>query len=202
MRTSGSCVGEIRARSGSGRPLDAHRGVRQRIVALTSCGSHTRNARTCVSMCDVDESDDQPLGYLMYRVMAALRPQAAAALGPLGIGLPELVCMRILSVNPGLTSAELARDNHVSAQAMNQVLHGLQDRGAVTRPASTPPGRPLPAQLTRQGKALLKRAEAAIHPADQRVLTHLTAQEQRQLKRLLFKAGKRATDQSVDADAR
>lgn len=153
-------------------------------------------------MCDVDESDDQSLGYLMYRVMAALRPQAAAALGPLGIGLPELVCMRILSVNPGLTSAELARDNHVSAQAMNQVLHGLQDRGAVTRPASTPPGRPLPAQLTRQGKALLKRAEAAIHTADEQVLTRLTEPEQRQLKRLLFKAGKRSTDQSADTDAR
>jgi DNA-binding MarR family transcriptional regulator len=153
-------------------------------------------------MCDVDESDDQPLGYLMYRVMAALRPQAVAALRPLGISLPEVVCMRILSVNPGLTSAELARDNHVSAQAMNQVLHGLQDRGAVTRPASTPPGRPLPTQLTRQGKALLKRAEAAIHTADQRVLSHLTAQEQCQLKRLLFKAGKPATDRSDDADAR
>ena len=91
----------------------------------------------CVSMCDVDESDDQPLGYLMYRVMRALRPQAVAALGPLGIGLPELVCMRILSANPGLTSAELARDNHVSAQAMNQVLNGLQDRGAITRPSSS-----------------------------------------------------------------
>jgi DNA-binding MarR family transcriptional regulator len=162
--------------------------------------AHSKH-RDCVSMCDVDESDDQPLGYLMYRVMRALRPQAAAALGPLGIGLPELVCMRILSANPGLTSAELARDNHVSAQAMNQVLNGLQDRGAITRPSSTP-GRPQPAQLTRQGKALLKRAEAAIHTADQQVLTHLTAQEQHQLKRLLFKAGKRATDQSDDADAR
>jgi DNA-binding MarR family transcriptional regulator len=169
--------------------------VRPRIDRLSA----TARARTCVSMCDVDESDDQPLGYLMYRVMAALRPQAAAELRPLGIGLPELVCMRILSLNPGLTSAELARDNHVSAQAMNQVLNGLQDRGAVTRPTSTP-GRPQPAQLTRQGKALLKRAETAIHAADERVLTNLTAQEQRQLKQLLFLAGRRATDQSVNAD--
>jgi DNA-binding MarR family transcriptional regulator len=153
-------------------------------------------------MCDVDESDDQPLGYLMYRVMTVLRPHAVAALGPLGISLPEVVCMQFLSVNPGLTSAELARDNHVSAQAMNQVMHALQDRGAVIRPASTPRGRPLPAQLTRQGKALLKRAEAAIHTADQRVLSQLTTEEQSQLKRLLFKAGQPATDQSADADAR
>jgi len=45
--------------------------------------ARTLETQDCVSMCDVDESDDQPLGYLMYRVMAALRPQAVAALRPL-----------------------------------------------------------------------------------------------------------------------
>jgi DNA-binding MarR family transcriptional regulator len=137
----------------------------------------------------MDSSDDQPLGYLMYRVMSVLRPQAAAELGPLGIGLPEVVCMRILSANPGLASADLARLTHVSAQAMNQVLLGLEERGAVTRPAAVSAGRPLPAQLTRDGEALLKRAEAAVRTADERILTHLTAREQQQLKQLLFKAG-------------
>lgn len=150
----------------------------------------------------MDQSDDQPLGYLMYRVMTVLRPQVAAELGPLGIGLPELVCMRILSIHPGLTSAELARDTHVSAQAMNQVLHGLEDRGAVTRPASIPLGRALPAQLTRQGKALLKRAETAVHAADERILIHLTPDEQRQLKHLLFVAGNRATEESEGPSTR
>jgi DNA-binding MarR family transcriptional regulator len=142
-------------------------------------------------MCDVDEADDQPLGYLMYRVMAVLRPEATAELAPLGVSFPELVCLRILAANPGLTSAELARDNRVSAQAMNQVLQGLESRGAVSRPGSVPAGRPLPAQLTRQGKALLKRAEAAVHVADQRALANLSADEQGQLRRLLFKAGNR-----------
>ena len=151
-----------------------------------------------VSMCAMDSPEQQPLGYLMYRVMSVLRPLAVAELGPLGIGLPEWICMRILSANPGLTSADLARNTNVSAQAMNQVLLGLEDRGVVTRRASTPPGRPLPAQLTRNGKALLKRAEAAIAEADERMLTHMTAEEQRQLKQLLFKAGSRAEGQSAD----
>ncbi len=83
------------------------------------------------------------------------------ALRPLGLGLPEFVCMRILDDDPGRTSAELARHTHVTAQAMNQVLQGLQDMGLVTRPATAPSGRALPAQLTRKGGALLKRAEAA-----------------------------------------
>ncbi|WP_156166522.1 MarR family winged helix-turn-helix transcriptional regulator [Mycobacterium haemophilum] len=145
-------------------------------------------------MCGMSQSHDEPLGYLLYRVMTVLRPQVAAELKPLDLGLPELVCMRILSMRPGLTSAELARGTNVSAQAMNQVLRGLEERGALTRPASTPAGRAMPAQLTSRGKALLKRAEEAVRVADQRILTHLTVDEQRHLKRLLYAVGARAGD--------
>ena len=37
--------------------------------------------------------------------------------------------MRILSMRPGRSSAELARDINVSPQAMNMVLRGLEERG-------------------------------------------------------------------------
>jgi DNA-binding MarR family transcriptional regulator len=140
------------------------------------------------------ESEDQPLGFLVRRLMARLRPQAAMALRPLGLGLPEFVCLRILDDNPGRTSAELARHTHVTAQAMNQVLQGLQDMGLVTRPATAPSGRALPAQLTRKGSALLKRAEAAIGDTDEQMLAHLSLAERRQLKQLLYRAGNPAAD--------
>jgi DNA-binding MarR family transcriptional regulator len=161
---------------------------------MVDCGQ-PRDACQHVGM---HRSDDEPLGFLLYRVMAALRPQVAAELKPLGLGLPEFVCMRILAKHPGLTSAELARGTNVSAQAMNQVLHTLEDRGALTRPASTPVGRAMPAQLTRRGKALLKRADAAVQSADQRILTRLTADQQRHLKQLLYAAGTRPVE---DRDA-
>jgi DNA-binding MarR family transcriptional regulator len=137
----------------------------------------------------MSEPEDQPLGYLVRRLMGRLRPQAVKALRPLGIGLPEFVCMRILDAYPGRTSAELARNTHVTAQAMNQVLQGLQDVGLVTRPATAPSGRALPAELTRKGKALLRRAEEAVDASDEQMLAHLSAAEQRQLKRLLYHAG-------------
>ena len=146
-----------------------------------------------VSMWGMSQSHEEPLGFLLYRVVAALRPQVAAELKPLGLSLPELVCMRILSMHPGLTSAELARGTNVSAQAANQVLHALEERGVLTRRASTPAGRAMPARLTRRGKALLTRAEAAVHVADQRILTRLTADEQRHLKQLLHAVGTRPT---------
>ena len=144
-------------------------------------------------MVDMSELEDQPLGYLLYRVMAALRPQVTAELRPLGLGLPEFVCMRILSMSPGRSSAELARDSNVSPQAMNLVLRGLQDIGAVTRPASVSSGRALPAQLTAAGKALLKRAEMAVRAADEQVLTDLTPTERHEFKRLLDAVGSKLT---------
>lgn len=142
----------------------------------------------------MSDYEDQPLGYLLYRVMSVLRPQMTAELGPTGLGLPEFVCLRILSMMPGQSSAELARNTNVSPQAMNLVLRGLQDMGAVSRPATVSSGRALPARLTSKGKAVLKRAETAVHVADDRLLGSLTPAERRELKRLLHAVGSQAGD--------
>jgi DNA-binding MarR family transcriptional regulator len=131
---------------------------------------------------------DQPLGFLIYRVTAVLQPIVAARLQPLGLTLPEFVCLRVLSTAPGQSNAELARYINVSPQAMNNVLRGLQDRGVVRRPASVASGRALPAELTADGAALLTRAEAVVHAADVAALANLRAEELHELKHLLARA--------------
>jgi DNA-binding MarR family transcriptional regulator len=135
------------------------------------------------------QAEDAPLGYLLYRAGAALRPEVSAALSPLGLTLPEFVCLRILSLSPGLSSAELSRHTNVTPQAMNTVLRKLENIGAVARPASVSSGRALPATLTDQGVALLKRAETLVRAADARILGRLTAAQQREFKRMLEKLG-------------
>jgi DNA-binding MarR family transcriptional regulator len=140
-------------------------------------------------MADMGLSDDAPLGYLLHRVGAALRPEVTSTLSPLGLTLPEFVCMRILSMHPGMSSAELSRFGNVTPQAMNAVLRRLEDMGAVARPESVPSGRALPATLTGQGRTLLKRAEAAVRTADARILAKLSAAEQREFKRMLEALG-------------
>src|SRR6478735_11391322 len=98
-------------------------------------------------------SEDPPLGYQLYRVHNALRAEVTpTVLDPLGLTFPQYICMRILSHFPDRSNAELARDTSVSPQAMNMVLRGLEERGLVSRPASVPAGRSLPASLTRQGE--------------------------------------------------
>lgn len=144
--------------------------------------------RQYVNMVDMTQ-DDAPLGYLLYRVATVLRPEVSVALSPLGLTLPEFVCLRILSMFPGMSSAELSRHAGVTPQAMNTVLRKLQDIGAVARPSSVSSGRALPATLTGQGRALLKRAEAAVRGADARILGKLTGTQQRVFKRMLEKLG-------------
>lgn len=142
-----------------------------------------------VNIVDMIQADDAPLGYLLYRVAAVLRPEVSAVLGPLGLTLPEFVCLRMISMFPGMSSAELSRHTNVTPQAMNTVLRKLEEVGAVARPASVSSGRALPATLTGQGRAVLKRAEGAVRAADARILSKLTESQQREFKRMLEKLG-------------
>lgn len=127
----------------------------------------------------------EPLGYLMFRAGAVMRPQVLAVLRPLGLGMPEFMCLRMLNENPGRTSAELARENNVSAQAMNQVLNGLQNVSLVSRPTVPASGRALPARVTVKGLAVLKRVESAIWAAENEMFGRLGAEDQGELRRIL-----------------
>ena len=142
-------------------------------------------------MLDMSEFlEDQPLGYLLYRVANTLRSEVTATvLEPLGLAFPQYICMRILSQFPDRSNAELARDTNVSPQAMNMVLRGLEERGLVTRPATVPSGRSLPAALTRDGKELLKRSDAGVRAAERRLMADLTDDQRREFKRTLVTLG-------------
>jgi DNA-binding MarR family transcriptional regulator len=134
--------------------------------------------------------DDQPLGYLLSRVMFALKTDVAATvLDPLEVAFPEYLCMRVLSKYPGQSNADLARALNVSPQAMNMVLRGLEDRGLVTRPASVSSGRSLPAQLTREGEDLLSRTDTGVRAAERRLMANLTDRERDDFRRILAMLG-------------
>ena len=134
--------------------------------------------------------NDQPLGYLLYRAHNALRSEVTTtALEPLGLAFPQYICMRILSRFPDRSNAELARDTNVSPQAMNMVLRGLEERGLVTRPTSVSSGRSLPAQLTGEGRELLRRTDAGVRAAERRVMADLSSEQRREFKEILLAIG-------------
>ncbi|MGV0643261.1 MarR family transcriptional regulator [Mycolicibacterium sp. XJ2546] len=134
--------------------------------------------------------EDQPLGYLLSRVANALRAEVTTTvLDPLGLAFPQYICMRMLSKYPGRSNAELARLMNVSPQAMNMVLRALEDRGLVTRPASVPSGRSLPAELTADGRDVLTRTDPGVREAEKRLMVNLTATQRREFKRILVALG-------------
>lgn len=134
--------------------------------------------------------EDQPLGYLLSRVANALRAEVTAAvLDPMGLAFPQYICLRILSKYPDRTNADLARYTNVTPQAMNMVVRRLEERGLVTRPASVPSGRSLPARLTREGEELLKRTDAGVRAAERKLMSGLTAEQRQEFKRVLVALG-------------
>ena len=137
-----------------------------------------------------DFLEDAPLGYLLSRVANALRTEVTTTvLDPLKLAFPQYICLRVLSKYPGRSNAELARDLDVSPQAMNMVLRGLEERGLVTRPATVPSGRSLPAHLTREGAELLKRTDAGVRAADRKLMANLSADQRREFKHILVALG-------------
>jgi len=137
-----------------------------------------------------DALDDLPLGYLLHRAATALRSEVTTSvLEPLDLTFAQYLCMRILSKAPGSSNAELARQLNVSPQAMNMVVRGLEDRGLVSRPASVASGRALPAELSREGVAMLGRTDSGVRAAELQVLGNLAEDERSQLKRILAAVG-------------
>ena len=134
--------------------------------------------------------EEKPLGYLLYRVMSALRTEVTATvLVPLELAFPEYLCLRMLDQQPERSNAQLSRAAGVSPQAMNKVLRELQNRGLVTRPSTASSGRSLPATLTREGRSLLDRINPLMLEAERRALVNLTDHDRREFRRLLSVAG-------------
>lgn len=134
--------------------------------------------------------DDRPLGYLLYRVAAALRSDlTSTVLEPLGLTFPQYLCMRMLARSPGRSNADLARDIGVSPQAMNTVLRSLQDRSLINRPATVASGRSRPAALSADGQRVLAGIDEGVRAAEERVLADLTAGQRREFRRILAALG-------------
>ena len=121
------------------------------------------------------------VGYVLKQTQAALRAAMDAALGPLGLTVPQYSCLELLGQRPGLSGSDLARGAFVSRQAMNQVLRGLEGRGLLARPTTPAHGRALPTELTSTGRAVLHTASSAVAEVEQRLLAPLDDAQQRRL---------------------
>ena len=122
---------------------------------------------------------ENSVGYSLKQAAVALRSAMDAVLRPMNLTVPQYSCLELLGQRPGLSNAELARGTFVTRQSMNVVLHGLQARGLVTRPATAPHGRELPTELTTEGREYLLAASAAVRGVEKRMCAGLTPARER-----------------------
>jgi DNA-binding MarR family transcriptional regulator len=124
---------------------------------------------------------ENAVGYVLKEAAVALRTAMDAVLRPLQLTVPQYSCLELLGQRPGLSNAELARGTFVTRQSMNVVLHGLEERGLVTRPATAARGRELPAELTPAGRDQLLAASTAVRAVEKRMCAGLSPARQQEL---------------------
>ncbi|MFY1633845.1 MarR family winged helix-turn-helix transcriptional regulator [Solwaraspora sp. WMMB335] len=124
---------------------------------------------------------DDAVGYVLKQAAVALRTAMDAALRPMRLTVPQYACLELLGQRPNLSNAELARGAFVTRQSMNVVLRGLEERGLVTRPATAPHGRELPAALTDAGRDQLRTASAAVRRVEKQMCAGLSPARQQEL---------------------
>ena len=114
------------------------------------------------------------VGYQLKRAQSALRSTMDDRLRPFGLTTPQYSCLKALSLNPGASNPDLARDVFVTRQTMNTLLRSLVERGLVKRANKATTGRILPTALTEEGAALLLRAEEEVMRVEQQMVSTLT----------------------------
>ena len=123
--------------------------------------------------------------YLLKRAQAALHAELAGALREHGVTIAQYAVLTVLDEEPGLSNADLARRAFVTPQTMNQVLRELEQRHWVTRRPHPGHGRIRPAELTTDGRTVLRGCHQASGAIEERMLAELSTEERRQLEAAL-----------------
>lgn len=89
--------------------------------------------------------------------------------------VPRYTAMTILDTSPDISSADLARRTFVSAQAANELVSGLQERGFVERRPNPDHGKIMLLRLTDSGREMLARCVPQVRELEQQMLMELSA---------------------------
>jgi DNA-binding MarR family transcriptional regulator len=123
--------------------------------------------------------------YLVARLDRLVRSQLSDVLEPLDLSVPQYTLLSVLEHRPGLSNAQLARRSYITAQAMHQVVNGLEERGLIARRVSPDHGRIQLTELTDEGLALLKSCDEEVTRLEERIFGGLGEKGEERLRRLI-----------------
>lgn len=115
-----------------------------------------------------------PVSYMIANVARAISRELATVRLPSGTAGPQVGPVLLLSREPGLSNAQLARRMQVSPQSMNQVIMDLEQQGLIRRRVDGTNRRILRAELTPAGRRQLAKWTRAIDNLEGRLFDGLT----------------------------
>jgi DNA-binding MarR family transcriptional regulator len=145
------------------------------------------NAGEIGGVARTDHQSREHEGYLIKELQHLLRAQIEARTRAKGLWLsfPHSVVLMMLKEEPGLSGAQLARRNGVTAQTMNGLLMPLQAKGLIERLPDPENARVLKCFLKPKGRQLLQRGMNQARTVFDLMLGQLSTHEREEFRRIL-----------------
>jgi DNA-binding MarR family transcriptional regulator len=132
------------------------------------------------------EAGEPTLLYVMKQVELAVRAGLDEMFRPIGLTALQYTALTVLERHPNLSSAQLARNSFVTAQAMADMVAALCEHGLIERHRDEDDRRRLVLALTPAGRRLLRRYRGKVAALEDRMLAELTDAQVAQLRRSLL----------------
>ncbi|MFC3995268.1 MarR family winged helix-turn-helix transcriptional regulator [Nocardiopsis sediminis] len=142
---------------------------------------------------------EQRIGHHLKRAEQEMIAAKHAALRRFNLTVPQYTVLFVLSEEPGLSGAVLARRCLVTPQTMSSVLATLNRRELIERKPHPIHTHILETRLTRSGRALLKQADKAAIAVEQHLSDAFTREETEQLVEFLGRCSESAAKARAEA---
>ena len=127
------------------------------------------------------------LGYMLKRAQHALRLSMDQLLEPIGITVPQYNVLSAVQLQPGISSAALARGAFVTAQSMQGIVANLERIGLLRRKPHPAHGRIQQTKLTDKGSVVLAKAHKLLIGIDDEMTAGFKKEEIEALRSLLHR---------------
>jgi DNA-binding MarR family transcriptional regulator len=127
------------------------------------------------------------VGYNARRAALAVISQFLEEMAVYDLRPVDFSALSLITHNPGITSRQLCTTLGIQAPNIVAMVNGFEKRGLIARHAHPRDGRAFGLMLTPEGKALMAKAEKTASTLEVRVSEKLTAEERKDMIRLLKK---------------
>lgn len=138
------------------------------------------------SEADLNQSSSSPEILNLYRAYITVESTLDAALSPLGLSTAQWSTLRIITENPGISGADIARIAIVSPQAVAAMLQRLEQAGLISC-HSPSRGRSLETYLTAQGEALLQEGRQIVNEIEAKIFSDFSQHDREHLQEYLWR---------------